>query len=212
MSKSDMICQWKLYIHPLIDLVKESGVGLKFTRQYYEMKAERAKQAGSKLFTPMAFDKENPQQTYVYFGYEDSIYNKNRLLKMFKPKLPKGKKEMPIEEDCFTLVTHKKVKDEDYKCSLKLDLRIVTAEFSEKNPVGVGRSDPNLEPYLAPPVNRLSLTDPLRFIGHLCSEEIMRKICALLCGIVCIAILIYILPTLFTNLTAIGFGNLFGIN
>jgi len=36
LTKNDMICEWSLYLHPLIDLVKESNIGVKFTKEYYE--------------------------------------------------------------------------------------------------------------------------------------------------------------------------------
>lgn len=140
------------------------------------------------------------------------MFDQSRLIRLFKPSSKDEKKQTITEQDSFTLVTHKKVAEEEYKCKIKLDLRIVTGQFADKNPVGVGRSDPNLEPYLTPPVNRLSLSDPLSFFTSMCSAELQRKLCCLLCSLVCIAIAIYCIPTLFTNLTALGFGKIFGLN
>jgi hypothetical protein len=57
-------------------------------------------------------------------------------------------------------------------CSVQLDLRIVPKDFADENPVGTGRSDPNMEPFLTPPVNRLSLADPMSFVMGMCSKQI----------------------------------------
>ena len=60
--------------------------------------------------------------------------------------------------------TAKGKNDQVVETGLKCDLRIVTAEFAVKSPVGQGRTDPNSEPFLPPPTGRLMFTlNPFAF-------------------------------------------------
>lgn len=57
-------------------------------------------------------------------------------------------------DDTFTLVTYKDGK----AIELRLDLRIMPATMAKVRPLGSGRENPNMEPYLPPPVGRIEFS------------------------------------------------------
>lgn len=58
------------------------------------------------------------------------------------------------DDDSFILTTYKDGKP--IKC--RIDLRIMPLEVAKKREVGKGRENPNMEPYLPPPVGRIQFS------------------------------------------------------
>jgi len=58
------------------------------------------------------------------------------------------------EDGSFYLTTYKDGK----AIKLRIDLRIMPAEVASKRQVGSGRENPNMEPYLPPPVGRIQFS------------------------------------------------------
>ena len=80
-------------------------------------------------------------------------------------------------------------------------LEIVPKELADQEPVGKGRGEPNVNPYLPPPVGRLEFTlNPFKMINQLVGPKFRRK-CYCFC-LLCLIIvyLIYALPTMITRL------------
>jgi len=60
-----------------------------------------------------------------------------------------------IDDNTFTLTT---TVDNDKKVKLRLDMRLMPGDDAKANPVGEARNDTNMEPFLPPPVGRISFS------------------------------------------------------
>jgi hypothetical protein len=82
---------------------------------------------------------------------------------------------------------------------------ITTMESAEKNKVGSAREDPNIEPFLPPPVGRLHFSfNPCDMYKQLIGPAVRRKIaiwcCIFISSILCCMILYYLVPIVIGNL------------
>ena len=65
----------------------------------------------------------------------------------------------------------------------------------EMNPVGLGRDEPNVDPYLPPPVGRLEFTlNPCKMINQLVGPKFRRKCYLACCMALCVLYLIIVIP------------------
>lgn len=92
---------------------------------------------------------------------------------------------------------------ENGKVEIRID--ITDMEYFEKNKVGSAREDPNIEPYLPPPIGRLSFSfNPCTMYKQLVGPAVRRKIaiwcCIAISSVCCIAILYYLVPIIMGNL------------
>ena len=71
-----------------------------------------------------------------------------------KKRMPKGFHLEFKSDDTFILTTKKDGKD----IQIRLDLRIMPAVVAKSREVGSGRENPNMEPYLPPPVGRIQFS------------------------------------------------------
>jgi len=71
-----------------------------------------------------------------------------------KKKMPAGVSLEFRDDDSFILTTYKDGKD----IKLRIDLRIVPIALVKAKPVGPGRENPNMEPYLPPPIGRIQFS------------------------------------------------------
>ncbi len=68
--------------------------------------------------------------------------------------MPPGTSLKFRDDDSFTLTTYKDGKP----IELRIDLRVMPKEIAKKREVGTGRENPNMEPYLPPPVGRIEFS------------------------------------------------------
>ena len=80
--------------------------------------------------------------------------NKTYYDAFLKKKMPPGTSLEFRDDDSFTLTSYKDGKP----IKIRIDLRIMPAFQAEKRKVGEGRENPNMEPYLPPPVGRISFS------------------------------------------------------
>jgi hypothetical protein len=114
--------------------------------------------------------------------------------------------EFSEDGDCFWLKMRQKVRDkkkgtEEIKDNGHVMVRIdiTTKEFADKNKVGSAREDPNIEPYLPPPVGRIHFTlNPWEMYKQLIGPAMRRKIaiwcCVFIGSCLCMLILYYLVP------------------
>ena len=82
------------------------------------------------------------------------ILSKQYYNAFLKKKMPAGTSLEFREDDTFILTTYKDGKD----IKLRIDLRIVPAALVKAKPVGPGRENPNMEPFLPPPIGRIQFS------------------------------------------------------
>ena len=83
---------------------------------------------------------------------------------------------------------------------VRIQLDIVPADYAEKNKVGSAREEPNANPFLPPPIGRLSFSlNPCKMFNQLVGPEMRRKIYCygslILCLALCIVLSIYVIPS-----------------
>jgi hypothetical protein len=129
--------------------------------------------------------------------------------KVLKEKM-KGPKLEFMKEDNTFWVTTKGKKGEDIK--LRLDIRIFPGSIAEKNPVGDGRNEPNMEPHLPPPIGRIAFSlNPFTMLGQLVNKAYLAKLYKILCVLVCLACCIALAPMIVSNIFSMLILKIFGL-
>lgn len=81
-----------------------------------------------------------------------------------------------------------KMKRNEYRGSLAVSVTIVPESETVTRPVGAGRDEPNSNPYLPPPVGRLTFSfNPLSLIWALFGPECVLICCCICCCLCCLA-------------------------
>jgi len=84
---------------------------------------------------------------------------------------------------------------------LQVSIEIMTAEEGAKVPAGLGRGDPNMNPYLPPPEGRFLWTlNPFSLLRQILGDRLCCKILMIFLGLGCSAIIIFFGPQLVINL------------
>ena len=83
---------------------------------------------------------------------------------------------------------------------VRIQMDIVPAHYAEKNKVGSAREEPNANPFLPPPIGRISFSlNPCKMFNQLVGPAMRRKIYCygslILCLVICVALAIYIIPS-----------------
>ena len=103
------------------------------------------------------------------------------------------------KDDSFWLTIRKDGKP----VKLRLDIQIMPISKAKAFPVGTARSEPNMDPYLMPPVGRIQLTmNPLKMMQQLVSPEFLRKIIAWFAITVCCVLAIMMIPMFISSLAS----------
>lgn len=89
---------------------------------------------------------------------------------------------------------------------VRIRIDITSMEYAEVNKIGSAREDPNIEPFLPPPIGRLTFSfNPCDMYKQLVGPAMRRKIaiwcCIFICSILCVMILYYLVPIVIGNLT-----------
>jgi len=79
---------------------------------------------------------------------------------------------------------------------LQVSIEMMPAELASQYPAGLGRGDPNMNPYLPDPPGRVhwSLFHPFDMFRELLGPELCHKICCVLCCGVCIVAFVLLAP------------------
>jgi len=106
--------------------------------------------------------------------------------------------------------THPNFTGAQAKCQISMEL--MTSEESAKYPAGIGRSDPNNNPFLPPPEGRLYFSwNPFELLRQLLGNKLCFKLYCIFCAVGCIAIIVFIGPQFFINLIASAVLKLIGL-
>ena len=138
------------------------------------------------LDVPLIFNKE----------YVDDVgdYEKNK----YKSIEFLGKMSDPEQTKFWIQCYRNNTKSGRILCSLEF-LPIWKAS---KCPVGKGRSEPNVDPYLPPPVGRFEWSlNPFKMLNQCVGPKVRKKLYVTICCICCAAYLIFLLPYMIYHLT-----------
>lgn len=125
---------------------------------------------------------------------------KKYYLMMLKDKLRDVKLEF-MEDDSFWLTTQGK---DGKPIKVRLDVRVFPGKLAEKQKLGEGRTEPNMEPHLPPPIGRIQFSlNPLTMLAQLVNKEYLNKLYALLCVLICCACLIAMAPMILSNVLSL---------
>eukprot|EP00485_Elphidium_margaritaceum_P004276 CAMPEP_0202695866 /NCGR_PEP_ID=MMETSP1385-20130828/9321_1 /ASSEMBLY_ACC=CAM_ASM_000861 /TAXON_ID=933848 /ORGANISM="Elphidium margaritaceum" /LENGTH=1764 /DNA_ID=CAMNT_0049351945 /DNA_START=35 /DNA_END=5329 /DNA_ORIENTATION=- len=81
---------------------------------------------------------------------------------------------------------------------LQVSMELMTSEEAVKFPAGLGRGDPNMNPYLPEPEGRFRFSlNPFAMLKQLLGDKLFYKLCGGICCIACLAIAIFFGPQLF---------------
>ena len=74
-------------------------------------------------------------------------------------------------------------------------LEVVPEWYADLHPVGKGRDEPNMNPYLPPPFGRIKFTlNPITCINQFTGPKFRKKCYKILCITCCIIYLIFLVP------------------
>lgn len=91
---------------------------------------------------------------------------------------------------------------------LQVSFELLPIEKAKACIVGEGRDEPNVDPYLAPPIGRFEWSlNPFSLISQTCGPEFQRKICLFICCLLYIMILVLIFPMVISTLIATAASN-----
>lgn len=133
------------------------------------------------------------------------------------PNLKKGEKPFEFDEEGDSFWVQQCAIGEDGKLEkngrIRVRFDILPAEDADKGNVGSAREEPNHSPFCPPPVGRLTLSlNPCKMFQQLVGPSMRKKIYCACCCIICLALCIYMLPTIMGGLITNWITNLFGGN
>ena len=74
-------------------------------------------------------------------------------------------------------------------------IEVVPQWYAEQHPVGKGRDEPNMNPYLPPPVGRIKFSlNPFTMLNQLTGPKFRKKCYMICCSAICIVYLIFMIP------------------
>ena len=130
--------------------------------------------------------------------YPDSARNNRKLNLEFE------------DEDSFWLVLKKPGEPKPIK--IRLDIRIFPGMDAQNQRVGEARLEPNHSPVLPKPEGRIQLTaNPLKMLEQLIGPDLLRKIYANMCLIICIVVLVMMAPMILSNISTQIVLSIFGL-
>lgn len=93
--------------------------------------------------------------------------------------------------------------EEDMYAKLVCSIDCLTSVEAELSPAGVGRSNPNQDPYLPSPTSRFVFSlNPFKLVSQLCGPHFKKQLCWIIC-LVLLAVFIFIfIPTLVAAIVA----------
>jgi len=144
----------------------------------------------------------------VRLTQQQVILNKKYYDAFLKKKMPPGVTLEFQSDESFLLKTVKDGKD----ITVRIDLRIMPIAVAKSKEVGDGRENPNMEPYLPPPVGRIEFSlNPFKMLAQLVGPEFLAKIYGILCLLICCTLFIFMLPMLLSNFSSTIMMKMLGI-
>jgi len=164
-SKDDYICGARLNLAQIINDVNVLDIPLKLSSDYISGLPEERKNALSSHIEFVGKDED-----------EEGV--------KFWVKMKKNTDEKDV-------IDGKEKKESRVLCSLE----IMPEWYSDLHPVGKGREEPNMNPYLPPPVGRIKFTlNPFKMLNQLTGPKFRKKCYKLVCLLCLTVYLLFAIP------------------
>lgn len=83
---------------------------------------------------------------------------------------------------------------------LRVQIDVLPKIFAEKNKVGEAQSEPNVNPYLPKPSNRMSLSlNPFEMMRQLVGPQFRRMGYTIICTVLCIILMVMLAPMIISQ-------------
>ena len=87
---------------------------------------------------------------------------------------------------------------------VQVSFELMPKSFAEACPVGSGRDDPNIDPFLPPPIGRIKWSwNPFDMLAQMCGRSFRYKLYCAICCILCCVLCVMMVPMLFSDTVAI---------
>ena len=95
----------------------------------------------------------------------------------------------------------------EFNGKVRCQIDIVPVAYAEANAVGSARDEPNVSPFLPPPLGRLHFSfNPCEMYKQMIGPAMRRKICIwctiLICCALCITMIVFLAPIILGNMAA----------
>ena len=104
----------------------------------------------------------------------------------------------------FVLETVPRINSDQSKpTKLLLSIDCLNKDEVKMTPVGVGRSDPNQDPYLPSPKGRFQFSlNPLKLLNQLVGPNFRNKLCFFILMLLLCCLIVFFLPGMITSIIA----------
>ena len=181
--KSEFICEWKLDLTNVLKLSKESQKRIQVCEKF-KKNIEKESGENSKIETELISDTN-----------DDNLF-------WLETHLIKGAKESGSRNCCSS---KRKNDDKGKPIRVKLDVRVMPISLADQKKAGLGRMEPNVDPYLMPPVGRISFSlNPITMLRQIFGPELLCKACLILTLVICLVLLVYLAPFIANSFFTVG--------
>ena len=95
------------------------------------------------------------------------------------------------------------IKEDVPAARILCSLEILPEWKAKLNPVGKGREEPNIDPYLPPPIGRFQWTmNPYKLINQCVGPKFRRRCYIIICSVFCVLYLVFVIPYCIYHLSA----------
>lgn len=87
--------------------------------------------------------------------------------------------------------------DSNMEPELWISVDILTEKEATMSPAGIGRSDPNQDPYLPNPTGRFQWSlNPFKMAAQLCGPEFKKNLCCIIIVLILLLLIFWLFPVI----------------
>jgi len=135
--------------------------------------------------------------------YTKRVFDTDQAVRMYDTTVSsvtkRETKDDKVVRDCYH---NKKGGKSEEKCgSIRFSFEILPLEVAKLGLVGQGRSEPNVNPYLPPPVGRIHWSlNPFTMLEQLLGPVARRRLICCCYTLICLTLFVFSAPTIFGNM------------
>lgn len=182
-SKDDFTCNAEINLEDYFKLVYQLDTGVKFSEDYFTSLDENQQ---DKMFGISSNTSEN-KKYYPEWYKEDDQDKKNKNNKFWLPMKRPNEDGVNIDRCGEVLVS----------------IELLPKWKADISKVGSGRDEPNVNPYLPPPIGRFEWSmNPFKMFNQCIGPKYRKKVYQLICALFCIVWCLFLIPYIFLHLAS----------